>query len=659
MKKLQGYALLGLLFLSCKLFAQSGSGTASFTSNVFTENFDGFTSTACPCNGMPAGWYVYDGLDSKWNTGTGTVATGDLYLLGLASPNTDKALGGLRTTVAPMWGVNVTNNTGTSINSLRIQYTGEAWRVINRGTPDKLDFQYNIGGGTISDAAGATGWVNADPLDFRTLPLAAGATTTTGAANSSLFVDYTITGISIPAGTTVFFRWIDSDVTGNDDATAIDDLTITANPSCGGGTTYISQNFEDTIPAGSCWSGGGMAVSGTNAIYENGSGRTTSTAAVAGSAADQLKANITQTGLYSDLSSAASSTLTWEFTVRTEAGLVTSTSNLWGYFLYTNQSNLISTTSNTGYAVGLNLGSTSDKTIKLYKLNAQRWDAAAITTLITSGYVYPASAATQIDRNVTIKVIRTGNNTAATWTLYINNVLQGASVADASPVLPANTTTPSFTSGFFNIHSAAKLFVIDNITVYKGERPCNSSSSVCRIPVILPLDLIYFKGSVVGETTELNWQVSSETSARVFEIERSMDGSAFEKIGTTPVSNSQNQYRFSVPQELSATYYRLKMTDYSGLTTYSGIIQITAAISKRNKLLISPNPVLNDTKIIFSKSETGLLQVLNSTGQLLFQQKVYNQQQASLSTQFLSKGNYIITFSDNFGITSISHFLKL
>ena len=108
---------------------------------------------------------------------------------------------------------------------------------------------------------------------------------------------------------------------------------------------------------------------------------------------------------------------------------------------------------------------------------------------------------------------------------------------------------------------------------------------------LLPINLISFSGSSNGSISQLQWQTSSETSARQFVIERSNAGNSFSSIGTVNATNTGN-HSYSYPDAYrynGFVYYRLKMIDIDGKFSYSNIIKLSS--HAQSQLLLYPNPV--------------------------------------------------------------------
>jgi predicted extracellular nuclease len=213
------------------------TGTGSVSMNTLgvalTENFDTLSNTAGSTTNtaLPTGWYITEGGggardNEQYAVDTGGSTTGDTYSYGAAG-STERALGELRSgTLIPLFGAKFTNNTGNTITSLDISYTGEQWRFggVHSTVADRLDFQYSTNATDLSTGT----YLDANALDFNP-PVTTG---TAGALNGNAAANRTaisssITGLSIPAGATFFIRFNDVDATGADDGLAVDDFSIT------------------------------------------------------------------------------------------------------------------------------------------------------------------------------------------------------------------------------------------------------------------------------------------------------------------------------------------------------------------------------------------------------------------------------------------------
>lgn len=96
---------------------------------------------------------------------------------------------------------------------------------------------------------------------------------------------------------------------------------------------------------------------------------------------------------------------------------------------------------------------------------------------------------------------------------------------------------------------------------------------------ILPVHLEYFTGQKHNTVNNLKWKVNCYSSSANFEIERSVDGVNFNSIGSIGATESRCQDPFNFSDALPATgknFYRVRITDASGLVKYSGIILLVS-----------------------------------------------------------------------------------
>lgn len=155
--------------------------------------------------------------------------------------------------------------------------------------------------------------------------------------------------------------------------------------------------------------------------------------------------------------------------------------------------------------------------------------------------------------------------------------------------------------------------------------------------VALPVTLLDFYGKKVEEGVQLNWQTSNETNFSHFEIERSENGKLFEKIGKL-ISNKGENYKFvdaSLNNELN--YYRLKMVDLDGTSSYSTIISIKN--ESNSEVFSYPNPAIS--KIFINKLDNlDTITIYNVQGFNLKSEK-YNPS-IGIDISNLPSGNYYI-----------------
>jgi hypothetical protein len=133
----------------------------------------------------------------------------------------------------------------------------------------------------------------------------------------------------------------------------------------------------------------------------------------------------------------------------------------------------------------------------------------------------------------------------------------------------------------------------------------------------LPIDLISFTGNIFQNQIKLTWKVANESNFSHFEIERSIDASAFEKIGkvnsTNEISEAINyDYFDKQTKNYKLIYYRLKMVDLDGKFKFSKVIFVK--FDEIIAHILVENPVQNAQFKVFANLDKPLFSLINSTG---------------------------------------------
>ena len=114
---------------------------------------------------------------------------------------------------------------------------------------------------------------------------------------------------------------------------------------------------------------------------------------------------------------------------------------------------------------------------------------------------------------------------------------------------------------------------------------------------LLPVELVSFTAAATEKHVELDWRTASESENEGFVLERSENGTAWQRIdwihgfGTTSTIQS---YAYTDEAVAPATtyYYRLKQMDFDGTYTYSDIVNVTTGTVGGDAVgQVYPNPV--------------------------------------------------------------------
>lgn len=256
-----------LVFLNVMVFVWgSVQGQVSLTTATYTQDFNTLISSGSSGT-LPPGWVFSESgtnANTTYTAGTGSSTIGDTYSFG-AILSAERAFGILQSgSLNPIIGASFTNNTGSTINEIAIEYTGEQWRLGESGREDRLDFQYSINASSLITGS----WIDFNALNF----IAPVTTGTVGSLNGNHEANQTnmtatITGLSISPGETFRIRWSDYNATGSDDGLAIDEFYLSATSTCNVNITALEPASG---PAGTVVSLTGTNLTGATDVYFDG-----------------------------------------------------------------------------------------------------------------------------------------------------------------------------------------------------------------------------------------------------------------------------------------------------------------------------------------------------------------------------------------------------
>lgn len=140
--------------------------------------------------------------------------------------------------------------------------------------------------------------------------------------------------------------------------------------------------------------------------------------------------------------------------------------------------------------------------------------------------------------------------------------------------------------------------------------------------ILIPVELLSFKGTATEENIELAWITASEINNEGFEIQASQNAKDWKSIGFVKGNGTtveQQKYNFTDGQPfLGTNYYRLKQIDTDGTFDYSQIIAVDFKhYPKPNQLVLFPNPTSGHFQIISPQSNAQSIQLYNMQGQMV------------------------------------------
>gem|GEM_PF-2036422 len=188
-----------------------------------------------------------------------------------------------------------------------------------------------------------------------------------------------------------------------------------------------------------------------------------------------------------------------------------------------------------------------------------------------------------------------------------------------------------------------------------GENPMYGQLFMPGPSIPLPLGLEKFTGLLTSAGRRLNWSASSISPGGRFELQRSIDARAFTAITTIPMTRPglSASYTYTdaeaMPDGINVVYYRLKMQEEPGPSSYSNVVAISLNTTHMSDDLRLVNTLVTGTAFLEYKSGeangTLDLRIINLAGQVLQQQLLpvaKGVNSYTLDLQSLPKGSYVL-----------------
>jgi hypothetical protein len=188
----------------------------------------------------------------------------------------------------------------------------------------------------------------------------------------------------------------------------------------------------------------------------------------------------------------------------------------------------------------------------------------------------------------------------------------------------------------------------------------------------LPVELVAFTAQAVqNRDALLKWTTASELNNDHFEVERSLDGTTFTKIGQQQGQGSKataTDYTFTDAGIGARTkagqlvYYRLKQVDLNGASVYSPVRSVSFTAASTALVTLYPNPAVAATSLDLSAMPAGntyQVLLLDATGRQVRQATVVGGLVQPLDLHDLATGTYQVLVSGQQGGASFRQVLRL
>lgn len=189
----------------------------------------------------------------------------------------------------------------------------------------------------------------------------------------------------------------------------------------------------------------------------------------------------------------------------------------------------------------------------------------------------------------------------------------------------------------------------------------NLAFSQTSNPGTFPVEFLNFNAVAQPhlQQVHLNWETASEINNSHFIVQKSLDGGLYEdivKVNGQGNSNSVQSYQaFDVQPYTGKSFYRVKQVDFSGLYSYSKVVELVYDGDLIRSFTAYPNPIKAGNQLNLEAQLSGVpsvtLEIRNYMGQLVHLQKdVRVSPDGNLLMKFntanLMAGKYLITLSN-------------
>ncbi len=185
----------------------------------------------------------------------------------------------------------------------------------------------------------------------------------------------------------------------------------------------------------------------------------------------------------------------------------------------------------------------------------------------------------------------------------------------------------------------------------------NGSPSLCSITTTATIKfpsrstLTSFQAMYSRKEIAISWNKATDNHSTLFEVERSLDGTYFQKVGEVKVAEASQEYSFADKMHeatrKSDIYYRLRQIDNANRVTYSKVLIVRSYGSKSVEAVsVTPDPNVNDIQVNVQLKEKSfvLVRVTDEKGSELIRRTAMGENGANMynieGTSALQPGMY-------------------
>ncbi|MDQ6478295.1 T9SS type A sorting domain-containing protein [Dyadobacter sp. LHD-138] len=166
----------------------------------------------------------------------------------------------------------------------------------------------------------------------------------------------------------------------------------------------------------------------------------------------------------------------------------------------------------------------------------------------------------------------------------------------------------------------------------------------------LPVTLTDFKVKKEGTAAILVWNTTSETNAKEFEVQHSLNGKQWEILGVVGAEGESSiiksyTYTHAKPAK-GSNLYRLRMVDQDATFAFSRIV--SERFVTEESVMLYPNPSSNFMKLQSGNEKVASIQIYDVRGVKV--RDFVPQEGNDIDVSSLAQGTYIVTFKQSSGL---------
>ncbi len=240
----------------------------------------------------------------------------------------------------------------------------------------------------------------------------------------------------------------------------------------------------------------------------------------------------------------------------------------------------------------------------------------------------------------------------------------GNATISQSGIWPAGITLDPLT-GAVDVApgKAPGTYPVDYTLCDKAAKPtCKTITDYVIVATILPADGLELKAVRSNNKILVSWSTLTEQNTNYFAVDQSNDGVNFSQIGKVAAAGSSNAKKeyslYTTDQQLSATYFRVKLVDIDGKEKYSNVVTVR---SQKAFIALYPTPATTTLYVKLGNLKGAQqIAILDLQGKQLQQETVQVDNVSTtltLDVSSLPAGVYVLKINNESGVSEFRKFV--